>query len=137
MHATSDLFAAVADPTRLAVLALLQRHGECCVCDIHGILELSPSRASRALKGLRLAGLLADRRVGTWIHYRVAPRPGWAQAALLDAVAAMFPAADAAALDERVRAYRIRAASNCAAPPPAPPGAAAAPPDALAGGVHP
>lgn len=113
MDTLSRLFGAVADPTRLAVLLLLIRHGERCVCEIHTILGVSQSRASRALKELRLAGLVADRRVGTWIHYRLPEAPAAAPARLIEAVAGMATPADTAALDERVRAYGERKPEEC------------------------
>lgn len=116
MTSLATLFGAVADPTRLAVLALLQRHGERCVCEIHGILGVSQSRASRALKELRLAGLVSDRRVGTWIHYRLPDAPGEAQRRLLEAVAVMVPPGDAAVLDDKVRSYEAQRPSGCPSP---------------------
>lgn len=118
MDLIARIFGAVADPTRLAVLTLLQRHGERCVCEIHAILGVSPSRASRALKELRLAGLVTDRRVGTWIHYRLPAAPGALQGRLIDAVAAMVPESEAAALDEKLRAHHARKADGCTAPTP-------------------
>lgn len=63
-------FEALADPTRLRMLALL-RDGERCVCEVMAHLGLSPSRASRNLNILKEAGLLQDRRQGQWVYYRI------------------------------------------------------------------
>ena len=63
MRDLAEFFAVLAEPSRLAMLALLTRHGEMCVCEIQQVLELSQSSASRHLKALRQAGLLVDRRV--------------------------------------------------------------------------
>lgn len=63
--------AALADATRLRILALLQQ-GEVCVCDIHGSLDVPQPTASRHLAYLRRHGLVVGRRDGLWVHYRLA-----------------------------------------------------------------
>ena len=70
LGALEGLFKALGDRTRLRILALLAR-GEVCVCDIHGSLEIPQPTASRHLAYLRRAGLVATRRRGLWIHYRL------------------------------------------------------------------
>jgi ArsR family transcriptional regulator len=73
--ATLDLlgtvFKALADPTRLRILALLSR-GETCVCDIQAALRIPQPKTSRHLAYLRNAGLVSDRRDGLWVHYKLA-----------------------------------------------------------------
>jgi ArsR family transcriptional regulator len=64
-------FKALADATRLRILGLLLT-GEVCVCHIHESLKIPQSKASRHLAYLRRAGLVATRRDGLWIHYRLA-----------------------------------------------------------------
>jgi ArsR family transcriptional regulator len=64
----SRLFKALADETRLRIVALLA-HGELCVCHIHEALGLSQPNVSRHLAVLRAAGIVADRRDGKWIYY--------------------------------------------------------------------
>jgi ArsR family transcriptional regulator, arsenate/arsenite/antimonite-responsive transcriptional repressor len=71
LTAVEDLFRALADATRLRILALLIG-GEICVCEIHGTLRLPQPTVSRHLAYLRRAGLVATRRQGLWIHYRLA-----------------------------------------------------------------
>jgi len=66
-----QLFKAMADQTRLRILALLAG-GEVCVCDIHGTLGIPQPRASRHLAYLRRAGLVVDRKEGLWVHYSLA-----------------------------------------------------------------
>src|SRR5438876_10190284 len=66
-----DLFKALADATRLRILALLVG-GEICVCEIHGALKLPQPTVSRHLAYLRKAGLVETRRDGLWVHYRLA-----------------------------------------------------------------
>ena len=79
------LFKALADQTRLRILALLAR-GEVCVCDIHETLRIPQPRASRHLAYLRKAGLVSDRKDGLWVHYRLAPLDDPLLKTLLDGV---------------------------------------------------
>ncbi len=67
----SQLFKALADDTRLRIVALLA-HGELCVCHVQSGLGVSQPTASRALGLLRAAGVVEDRRAGTWVYYRLA-----------------------------------------------------------------
>jgi ArsR family transcriptional regulator len=68
--AMDTLFKALADATRLRILGLLLA-GEVCVCDIHESLKIPQSKTSRHLAYLRRSGLVATRRDGLWIHYRL------------------------------------------------------------------
>jgi len=67
---TSRLFRALADETRLRIIARLS-HGELCVCHLQAALELPQPTVSRQLGILRAAGLVEDRREGTWVYYRL------------------------------------------------------------------
>lgn len=64
------LFKALADPTRLRVMLLLQVR-ELCVCELTYILGLEQSRVSHHMRILREAGLTEDRRQGRWMIYRI------------------------------------------------------------------
>jgi ArsR family transcriptional regulator len=64
-------FRALADPTRLRIVGLLAG-GEVCVCHIHASLQIPQPKTSRHLAYLRRAGLVATRRDGLWVHYRLA-----------------------------------------------------------------
>ena len=68
LPALEQLFRALADDTRLRILALLSA-GEVCVCHIHGALDLPQSTVSRHLAYLRKSGLASARREGLWMHY--------------------------------------------------------------------
>ena len=58
-----------------------------CVCDLLSVLELPQPKVSRHLGVLREAEMLASRRKGTWIYYRLNPElPLWA-AQVLSAMA--------------------------------------------------
>lgn len=65
-----DLFHALSDETRLAIVQRL-RSGEQCVCDLTDLLDASQSRLSFHLKVLKDAGLVHDRRQGRWVHYHL------------------------------------------------------------------
>jgi ArsR family transcriptional regulator len=68
------LFAALADRTRLRLLNLMNGK-EVCVCYLVEILGQSQPKISRHLAYLRRAGVVAARREGKWMHYRiVAPK---------------------------------------------------------------
>ena len=68
----AQLFHALSDETRLAVLDML-RSGEQCVCDLQGALDAAQSRLSFHLKVLKDAGLVRDRKEGRWSYYAVDP----------------------------------------------------------------
>ena len=65
------LFRTLADPTRLRLLNLIADR-EICVCYLVEILRMSQPKVSRHLAYLRRAGLVAWRRDGKWMHYRLA-----------------------------------------------------------------
>jgi DNA-binding transcriptional ArsR family regulator len=66
----SELFKALAHPTRLAILSIL-REGEQCVCHLEATLKLRQANISQHLMILREAGLVADRRDGWNIYYHL------------------------------------------------------------------
>lgn len=76
MKGYAEIFKALADETRLAIMALVIRHGELCVCDVEEALRISQSKASRHLRYLRNAGLLDDRREGLWAYYSISSKAG-------------------------------------------------------------
>jgi ArsR family transcriptional regulator, arsenate/arsenite/antimonite-responsive transcriptional repressor len=65
------MFRAFSDPTRLRRLNLL-RGGELCVCELVAALRIPQPTASRHLGYLRRAKLVAARKEGLWMHYRLA-----------------------------------------------------------------
>jgi ArsR family transcriptional regulator len=68
----AHLLEAVADPTRLRILNVLQT-GEFCVCDLQAALELSEPMVSRHLARLRFASLVTADRDGARMVYRLTP----------------------------------------------------------------
>jgi ArsR family transcriptional regulator len=70
MRETTKAFKALSDETRLRILnILLQR--ECCVCEVMQALEISQTRASRALSALYNAGFLRLKKDGLWSVYSI------------------------------------------------------------------
>jgi DNA-binding transcriptional ArsR family regulator len=66
----SDLFKILAHPVRLTILEIL-REGEQCVCHIEAMLGLRQAYIPQHLMVLREAGVVADRRDGWNMYYRV------------------------------------------------------------------
>lgn len=64
------MFAALADPVRLRILALLGGATR-CVCEIREHVTVAPNLLSYHLRVLREAGLIEGARRGRWIDYRV------------------------------------------------------------------
>jgi len=67
-----ELFKALADSSRLEILAILGRETR-CNCHLQDLLDLAPNLLSYHLKVLRQAGLIVGERRGRWIDYSVAP----------------------------------------------------------------
>ncbi len=75
-EALQKVFKTLADPTRIRILRLLEQE-ELIVGELMDILGMAQSRVSRHLAVLRETGLLADRRDGTFVAYRlVLPEDG-------------------------------------------------------------
>lgn len=103
------LFKALADRTRLRILGLLV-NGEVCVCHIHESLDIPQPMASRHLAYLRRAGLVAARKDGLWVHYRLADLPDPVLAAAMSAAAHAVSHVAAAARDRRRLARSVQLA---------------------------
>jgi ArsR family transcriptional regulator, arsenate/arsenite/antimonite-responsive transcriptional repressor len=82
-----DVLKALADPTRMRILALLGP-GEICVCHIHTALDVPQPTASRHLAQLKKSGLVEARKIGLWVHYRLRPLPDPALQSVVDAARA-------------------------------------------------
>lgn len=66
---TSTLLRLLSDPTRVRLLALLERE-ELTVAELAAVLHLAQPRVSTHLAKLREAGLVRDRRAGVSAYYR-------------------------------------------------------------------
>jgi ArsR family transcriptional regulator len=66
---------AIADPTRLRLLSLIQAHegGEACVCELTDPVGLSQPTVSHHLRVLLDAGLVTRSKRATWAYYKAVP----------------------------------------------------------------
>lgn len=108
MKSVAQLFKALSDETRLRILALLAA-GELCVCDLMAILDLPQSTVSRHLAYLRNNGLVADRREGVWMYYRLTEAGDGFKADLLALLALRLPEQPRVASDKAVLGKRLAA----------------------------
>jgi ArsR family transcriptional regulator len=111
----ADLLQALADPTRLRILALLRRM-ELSVGELAQLLEQSQPRVSRHVRILADAGAVERRKEGSWVfltisdHERTAPMFALIDAWVDDRSNGVFDA-DASKLDH-IRSERAEAASR-------------------------
>lgn len=75
-------FQALGDDTRLRLINLMGEQ-EICVCYFVEILGGPQSKISRHLAYLRSAGIVAARREGKWMHYRLVMPPHLGAAQIL------------------------------------------------------
>ncbi len=66
----AQIFKTFADPSRIRILTALEKD-EMCVCDLAALLGISESAVSHQLRLLRTMGLVANRRAGTVLYYRL------------------------------------------------------------------
>ncbi len=102
-------FQALGDNTRLRLLSLMGDQ-EICVCYFVEILEQGQPKISRHLAYLRRAGIVAARRDGKWMHYRIVMPPNIGAAQVLRQTLAWLK-------DEKtMQADRARLSKACCSP---------------------
>lgn len=62
---------AASDPGRIKILKMLE-HRVMCVCEIHTVLGIAQSTASKHLKILEEAGLVKSYKDGLWVNFTLA-----------------------------------------------------------------
>ena len=75
---TDRALAAIADPARRAILALLKEKGCCaigksvgmCACDVESRMKLTQPTISHHMRVLGAAGLVRAQKFGRWMWYR-------------------------------------------------------------------
>jgi ArsR family transcriptional regulator, lead/cadmium/zinc/bismuth-responsive transcriptional repressor len=67
--ALADTFKLLGDPTRARILYALLEHGELNVSDLAETVEVPETSVSHALRLLRTAGIVRNRRAGRMIYY--------------------------------------------------------------------
>jgi ArsR family transcriptional regulator, arsenate/arsenite/antimonite-responsive transcriptional repressor len=100
---------ALGDETRLRIVAWLA-HGELCVCHLEKALGLSQPNVSRQLGVLRAAGVVDNRRDGTWVYYSLVVQDHPAAAAMLDSLVKSFGEVRA------LRAEHLQLRKSCGPP---------------------
>jgi ArsR family transcriptional regulator len=102
-------FQALGDSTRLRLLNLMGDQ-EICVCYFVEILDQPQPKISRHLAYLRSAGIVAARREGKWMHYRIVMPPNIGAAQVLQQTLAWLG-------EERaMQADRARLSKACCSP---------------------
>ncbi len=102
-------FSALADKTRLRLLNLMSG-GEVCVCFFAETLGTNNPKISRHLAYLKRAGLVAGRRDGKWMHYRITEPTDKNAAKVFDATMKMIAA------DPDMAADRVKLNDVCCSP---------------------
>lgn len=73
----TEIFQALADPTRIRLVKLLDSSGEeACLCELVDSLLEPQYKLSRHIKTLKHAGLLSASKEGRWIYHRLVGAPG-------------------------------------------------------------
>ncbi len=118
MRDLAIIFSALADTTRLEMMALLLRNSELCVCDFVEALGISQSKASRHLRYMWNARLLEDRRAGIWVYYRVSRSMDSERQTLVKALEKVMQARDLTELEGKLASWFSRkdCMGGCAVP---------------------
>lgn len=67
----AEMFRLLGDPTRVRLLHALLEAGELCVHDLAEVIGASETKVSQALRLLRAADVVRNRRDGRHIYYRL------------------------------------------------------------------
>lgn len=82
-----ELLKALADPTRLQMMAALKRSSEpVCICDFTASFRLTQPTISHHMAKLKEAGLVEVSKVGIWAYYRLNSHLDARTRTLLDAI---------------------------------------------------
>lgn len=71
LERVTGLFKLLGDPTRTRLLYALLEAGELCVCDLAAATDTAEATVSQALRLLRASGVVAGRRSGRNVFYRL------------------------------------------------------------------
>ena len=102
-------FQALGDNTRLRLLNLMGDQ-EICVCYLVEVLGAPQPKISRHLAYLRSAGIVAARRDGKWMHYRIVMPPHIGTAQILKQTLGWLKE------DKAMLADRARLSKACCSP---------------------
>jgi ArsR family transcriptional regulator len=68
-----DIFKALAEESRLRILALLI-HDEMCVCEIEACLKMTQSNVSRHLTVLKNSGIVESYKQAQWTNHKISDK---------------------------------------------------------------
>ena len=71
-EARASVLKALAHPTRIYIVDVINREGPHCVCDLTLRVGVDTSTVSRHLSILQNAGILQDQKEGTTVYYSLA-----------------------------------------------------------------
>ncbi|HQZ27929.1 MAG TPA: metalloregulator ArsR/SmtB family transcription factor [Verrucomicrobiales bacterium] len=83
---TVRMMGVLSDPARIRIVNLIQHGNEICNCQIGPVTGYLASKISRHLTLLKQAGLLRERRDGTFIYYQMKAPDGPVHTALLELI---------------------------------------------------
>lgn len=64
----ADALKALADPTRLKIVSLLNTR-DCCICELVPLFGVSQPAVSKHMSRLKAVGLVQETRKGMWVFY--------------------------------------------------------------------
>lgn len=64
----ADALKALADPTRLRIISLLNTR-DCCICELVPLFGISQPAVSKHMNRLKVSGLVHEARKGMWVLY--------------------------------------------------------------------
>lgn len=103
------LLKAIAEPTRLRIVCLLERHEKLCVCELTEILELPQYHVSRHLAVLRNLGIVLDERDGARVNYSLSDE-NEIVAQVIEVLSPAILSCPRAATDQKRAAKRVKPA---------------------------
>lgn len=71
MNYLSAIFKSLSDDNRLRIISALMQHNELCSFHLIELIGVSPSSISKHMAILIDAGLVASRKKGRWVYYRL------------------------------------------------------------------
>ncbi len=71
MDNLTALFKALSDRNRLRIVAALMQYDELCACQIIELMQVTGATVSRHMGVLLDSGLVASRKEGRWVYYRL------------------------------------------------------------------
>ena len=95
----AEVFKALADENRLAIVRMVGSRGEMCAHDLLSCLDISQPTLSHHMKVLCDCGLVTCRKEGRWCHYTVVPEVARELASFFSAMVEKVGTAEKASTD--------------------------------------